>query len=1125
MEDMTSYKIALILLCSFPFLNSCSKGNIKNDKLFFGLDSGHTNIEFNNFLSETDSLNYFNYPYMYMGGGVAVGDFNNDGFVDVYFTGNTVGNELYINQGGLDFKNITERSGTALPGLWCNGVTTVDINNDGLLDIYVSVSGKEKPYNNKLLVNHGNDKSGTPIFKEEAEKYGIDDSGHSTQGVFFDYDNDGDLDLYVINYPITNFKAPSFIYAEAIKHPNTGTSSHLYENNGNGSFTDVTKEAGLLSFGLSIGVGVSDLNHDGYKDIFVSNDFASPDFIYFNNGNGTFTERSKEVTNQTSFYGMGTDIADFNNDGLFDIVQLDMSPSTHKRSKENMASMDPLGFQEIVDLGLHHQYMYNTLQLNRGYNNDTLPVFSNIATFAGIKSTDWSWGVLFADFDNNGLKDIVVTNGIKRDINNNDFFSQFNKAKSTYFNNSPDKEGTPSLKLLKEIPSEPLQNYIFRNNGDLTFTNKAKDWGLDDKTFSNGLAYADFDNDGDLDLVINNIDEEAGFYENQTNSNKGSGYLKVNFKGSQQNRLGIGNIVTIYNNGKLQMAELMLTRGYQSSVAPIIHFGVQGHTTVDSLIVQWTDGATQRLTNVKTNQTVTLDYEDAVKDSFKNPYLQQGKIFADVTAKTKINHSHKENGYFDYTLEPLLPHKMSRFGPGLAVADVNGDGLDDFWVGGAHKHAGVLYIQNKEGYFSKSNTALLESESDYEDLDGVFFDANNDGHLDLYVVSGGNEYKANSIEYQDRIYINNGRGGYRKDTTALPPFHESGAKVLPIDFDGDGDLDLFVASRLVPQRYPTPATSHLLENVSTKNHIGFVDVPVDSRAAFEELGLVTDAVSIDFDSDGDTDLVVVGEWMPITFLENDDGTFKNVTDRGYIANSTGWWYSIGKTDLDKDGDQDLIVGNLGLNYKYKASAEKTFDVFANDFDNNDQIDIVLGYYEGKRQLPLRGRECSSQQIPGIAKKFDNYEKFANADLVDIYTEDKLEEGLHYKAESFASVYMENLGNGTFKGIRLPNEAQLSSINAILVDDYDQDGANEILIAGNLFASEAETPRNDASIGLLLKNTKEGLLPLPLNESGFLANKDVKKMEEIVIKGKKCILIANNNDVLQVFEVENQPWAK
>ena len=1105
-------KAALLIL----FLNSCNKSNVQSAKLFQKKLTKETGISFNNKITETEELNYFTYQYMYMGGGVSVGDFNNDNLLDIYFTGNMVGNELYLNQGKLNFKNVTNESNTALNNLWCTGVTTVDINNDGLLDIYISVAGKEDDFSNKLLVNQGLNKEGIPLFKESAKQYGISDNGRTEQSVFFDYDNDGDLDLYVINYPITDFKTPVSLYAALINYAATETSSHFYKNNGDFTFTDVTKESGLLSFGLSIGVSVSDLNNDGFKDIYVSNDFASPDFIYFNNGDGTFKEKSKDVTQQTSFYGMGTDIADFNNDGLFDIVQLDMAPSSHKRSKENMASMDALKFEGIIGLGLHNQYMYNTLQLNRGVTENGLPIFSNIAAFAGVKSTDWSWAGLFADFDNDGYKDLFVSNGTRRDIHNNDFFNQFNK--NLYFKKSQDRK-KGDFKILEKMPSERLANFIFQNNTDLTFTNKSDDWGLSDKTFSNGAAYADFDNDGDLDLVINNIDEGAGVYENTIDKKENTNYLTVKFKGAKQNKLGIGNIVTIYNRGNLQMAELMLTRGYQSSVAPNINFGLQNNLLVDSLIVQWTNGSKQKLTNVKANQTLIIDYKDINKSNSKNTLLVNNKLFTDITEKTRIKFLHRENKYFDYHLEPLLPHKMSQFGPGLTVGDINGDKLDDFWIGGALKQAGALFIQGKDGAFIKSSIQSFEDDKNYEDLDGILLDVDSDSDLDLYVVSGGNEFPANNKQYQDRLYINEGAGKFVKNTAALPQFYSSGAKVIPIDFDKDGDLDLFVASRLIPQQYPTPASSYLLENVSTKNIIKFEINEISS--VFNELGLVTDAVAIDFDNDNDDDLIVVGEWMPITFLENDQGKFTNTTTKSSLKNTNGWWYSIEKTDMDNDGDQDLIVGNLGLNYKYKASPNKTFDVYANDFDNNKKLDVVLSYYENKRQLPVRGRECSSQQVPGITKKFENYEKFANADLVDIYTEDKLKSGIHYKAETFASVSIENLGNGTFKSMRLPNEAQFSSINAIISDDFNHDGKKELLLAGNLFVSEAETPRNDASIGLLLSQTENGFHPVLLNESGFMANKDVKNMQLITINGKKCVLIANNNDELQVFEVNKK----
>ncbi|MEP2688603.1 VCBS repeat-containing protein [Maribacter dokdonensis] len=1117
--SLKTYHFLIIIFCSIFLFASCSSNEESTDglndqQLFVKKDASYSGIEFINSLLETEEFNYFNFQYIYMGGGVSVADFNNDDLEDIYFTGNMVDNKLYLNEGDLQFTDVSIASKTMNSDLWSTGSTTVDINNDGWLDIYVSVGGRDNSFANKLYVNQGTNEKGVPVFLEQAEKYGIADKGRTQQSIFFDYDNDGDLDLYVINYPTTDFKTPVSIYALLLDNAQHETSSHFYKNNGDNTFSDVTKESGLLSFGLSIGVSVSDVNNDGFKDIYVSNDFASPDFFYMNNGDGTFSEKSKEITQQTSYYGMGTDIADFNNDGLFDIVQLDMAPTTHKRSKENMASMLPEKFDEIIGLGLHHQYMYNSLQVNRGVDKAGLPVYSNIAAFSGVKSTDWSWAGLFADFDNDGLKDLFISNGTRRDINNNDFFNQFKK--SLYFEKTVEHK-KDDFKILEKMPSEPLANFLFHNNGDLTFTNKSEEWGLGDKAFSNGAAYADFDNDGDLDLVVNNIDAKADLYENTIESSKSNNYLKIKFEGTQQNPMGVGNIATIYKDGNLQVSELMLTRGYQSSVAPTIHFGIGETETIDSLIVKWVNGNTQKLINVPVNQTLNLSFEESIYVENNLNTIENKTVFSSTDKGSKIDFKHVENNYFDFTKEPLLPHKMSQFGPGLAVADINGDGLDDFWVGGALNRPGALYIQDEEGSFKKSNIDLFQSESRYEDIDGIFFDANSDGLQDLYVVSGGNEFEANSEVYEDRLYVNKGNGLFKRDTTALPKAYESGGKVLPFDFDNDGDLDLFVGSRLVPQNYPTPATSHLLENVSNGQGVKFKDVTSIS-SPFTDLGLVTDAISIDFDNDNDEDLIVVGEWMPITFLENDNNSFKNVTSKNYLEHTTGWWYSISKTDLDKDGDQDFIVGNLGLNYKYKAKPEKTFDVFANDFDNNDQLDIVLSYYEGKRQLPLRGRECSSQQIPGIAQKFDNYEKYADADLVDIYTEDKLEDGLHYKAESFASLYVENMGNSSFKSGKLPNEAQFSSINAILVNDYNHDGNNEVLVAGNLFSSEAETPRNDASIGLLMRYNEKDLYPLTLKESGFLANKDVKKMKEIIIGGQQYILIANNNDVLQIVEV-------
>ncbi len=1079
------------------------------EKLFQRRSSIQTGILLNNALNETAELNYFNFKYIYMGGGVSVADFNSDGLVDIYFTGNMVNNQLYLNQGALKFDDVTAVSATALPNTWCTGTTTVDINNDGLMDIYVSVAGKYEPYTNRLLVNQGNDEKGVPIFKEHAEKYGLADEGRTEQSVFFDYDNDGDLDLYVINYPITDFKIPAYYYQAMMRNADISSSSHLYRNNGDLTFTDVTEPSGLLSFGLSIGVSIADLNNDGFKDIYVSNDFASPDFIYMNNGNGTFSNKANQVTNQTSFYGMGTDIADFNNDGLMDIIQLDMSPASHKRSKENMASMDPQNFKNIVDLGLHHQYMYNTLQLNRGISKSGLPIFSNIAAFSGVKSTDWSWAALFADFDNDGLKDLYISNGTRRDIHNKDYFNALKK--DAYFKSQ--QNDTKSFRVIEKMPSKPLKNFMFHNNGDLTFSEVSEDWGLEEKTFSNGTAYADFDNDGDLDLVVNNIDAKASFYENKVNKNN---YLKVKFNGNKKNKLGIGSIVRIYSNEKLQIRELTLTRGYQSSVEPILYFGLGNTTNIDSLVVTWFDGATQKIQGVSTNITITLAHEDATVR--KSNSSEEQPIFTNITKQSGIEYVHQENDYNDYQFEPLLPHKMSQFGPGVAVADVNGDHLEDFWIGGATKQNGAIYFQTVMGKFVKANVNAIDSDKDYEDLDGLFFDVDGDGDQDLYVVSGGNEFPVKDKLYEDRLYINDGKGNFSRSIAALPQRYESGSKVIPIDYDGDGDLDLFVTCRLIPRRYPMPATSYLLENVSDSNGVKFKEIIGIATQSFNSLGLVTDAVAIDFDNDGDQDLVVVGEWMPITFLENDKQTFRNITQSSGVESKIGWWYSIETSDMDKDGDLDIVVGNLGLNYKYKASSEKTFDIYANDFDNNGKLDIVLGFYEGKVQYPVRGRQCSSQQVPEIKNKFKNYEKFAAANLAEIYTVEKLEGGLHYKAETFGSVYIENQGNGKFIPRPLPNEAQFSSINTILLDDFDADGKQDILAAGNLFVSEAETPRNDASIGILMAQRKSGFESIPMSTSGFLAKNDVKNMKIILVKGQKCVLIANNNDAMQLFSI-------
>ena len=1101
-----------VILSSILFIiiscNSDKEG--KNLPLFQKLSSKRTNITFENTLTECDTFNYFLYPYIYMGGGVSVGDFNNDGLTDIYLVGNMVPNRLYLNRGNFTFEDVTEISNTGGGNRWKLGSTICDINNDGLLDIYVCVSGLSTNRENLLFVNQGVNKDGIPVFKEEAKKYCINDPGMSTQSTFFDYDNDGDLDLYVANYPITSFKATPYVYKQMMKNVKWIDSGHLYRNNGDGTFTDVTKESGLLSYGLTLSATVSDFNQDGYKDIYISNDFTCPDYFYFNNGDGTFSDKAGEVLGQTSFYGMGADIADYNNDGLLDFMQIDMAPEDNKRAKENMSTMNLEDFEEMVNEGLHHQYRYSTLQLNRGIRENGLPFFSNAAWIAGVTSTDWSWAALFADFDLDGWKDLYITNGSRRDINNIDYFNKI--AESANFNKGLSK--IEMLKQVKNMPFKQLTNYIFRNNGDLTFSKHNTEWGIKETSYSNGAAYADLDNDGDLELIVNNIDGEAFIYKNNASEKKSGNYLKVEFEGTPANKMGIGSVVTIWNEGKMQTAELTLSRGYESSMEPILYFGLSGYEFVDSLYVKWNDGKVQCIKNIKANQKLTLKHSDAI--SLVQQEVKIEKIFKEITDTIGLEFIHKENSYNDYKDQVLLPHKMSNPGPDITVGDVNDDQLEDFYIGNASKSPGRMFIQNKNGTF-KIMEGPWENDSIFEDTGTLFFDADNDGDLDLYVASGGYELPKDSKSYTDRLYINDGKGNFSKSPNSLPSITSNGSCVKAIDFEKDGDLDLFVGGRQVPHRYPFPAKSYILENKSVNGVVKFEDVTGSVAPDLLEAGMVTSAICADIDNDHWMDLIIAGEWMPVCIYRNVKGKF----EKTIIEGTRGWWFSIEGADFDKDGDIDLVAGNLGLNFRYKASSEKTFDVYAGDFNNNGNSDIVLSYFQDEKQFPLRSRKCFVDQNPWVAMKFPTYKSFAEATVSDIYTKKVLNESLHLQAETFASCYLENIGNGKFKIQELPNEAQLSSINDMIIDDFDNDGQLDILAAGNLFDVEIVTPRNDGGVGVFLKGDGRGNFnSIPARSSGFYVPKEVKALSLIHLNNAdkdKAVLVGNNNERLQIFK--------
>ena len=1098
---MALFSILLISCSTEDSKTKVDQLNNGEKTLFKKVPPTLSKINFKNTIIEDENFNIFVYSNFNNGGGVAVGDINNDGLQDIFFTSNQNANGLFLNKGNLVFEDITKKAKVEGNSEWYTGATFVDINSDGLLDLYVCKSGLYRNRKNELYINNGD-----LTFTEQASKYGIADNGFSTHSTFFDADNDGDLDLYVLNHPPVAYAGIDAKNSARLK-PTAEITDQFYRNEGNGNFVHAGNRVGirerLYAYGLS--VTASDLNNDGWTDLYVTNDYSEPDLIYFNNGNGTFTERVKETTKHIPAFGMGADIADFNNDSYVDILALDMMPEDNRRKKTEMGGMNPELFWRHVELGYHYQYMQNVLHLNNGAMENGMTTFSDVGPMAGVTDTDWSWSALFADLDNDGWKDLFITNGFLRTIRNNDFINAVVEK----------RKKLTSLEKLAMVPSEKLVNYVYKNNGDLTFTKKVKEWGVEYAGYSNGAAYADLDNDGDLDYIINNINDYALLYENRASNLGTNNYLQVTFEGKENNKFGIGTKVKIKTGEIEQYQELSLSRGFQSSVPPLLHFGLGEANKIDEIEITWLGGKKEILTNIKANQKMVIRESDA---KVHKPVKKEKRLFADISKELNINHKHIENKYDDFKLEVLLPHKMSNFGPGLAVGDVNGDKLDDFFVGGAMGQSGEIFIQQKNGKFKKSNSSALKSDKKYEDLGAAFFDANGDGILDLYIVSGGNEQKNGSSFYQDRLYLNNGKGSFVK-ANSLPKITSSGSCVKPADFDGDGDIDLVIGGRVEAQKYPFPGKTMLLENTGNQNGIPiFKDVTESIAPGLENIGLITDAIWTDFNGDGNLDMIVVGEWMEPRFFLSENGKFTDVTESTGLKNTMGWWFSINQGDFDNDGDIDYIAGNLGLNYKYKATPDEPFRVYASDFDNNGRSDIVLGYFNDEVCYPVRGRTCSSQQIPGIKKKFENYETFANATVVDIYGKENLDNSLLYEAKNFATSYIENKGNGKFEIHKLRNEAQMSSVNSIVIRDFNKDGNLDLVLAGNLYASEVETVRNDASIGMYLEGDGKGnFTPIPFVKSGLMIPNDAKELAEIDTPNGKIILVANNNDLMQAIK--------
>ncbi|MBO0323633.1 VCBS repeat-containing protein [Muricauda sp. CAU 1633] len=1073
----------------------------KDNQLFRLKPTEITGIAFENKIIETEELNYFTYPYLYMGGGTAIGDFNNDGLEDIFFTGNQVSNKLYLNKGGLHFEDVSKKAGVAGDNRWYTGVSLVDINSDGWLDIYLSVAGLDGPRENELYINNGD-----LTFTEAAEDYGIADGSYSYQGTFFDYDIDGDLDLLVINYSPTQFKSPPEYYRHKMDNINDFDSDHFYENI-DGKFIDKTKESGLSNFGLTISSSITDFNNDGFQDIYLCNDFGSPDYLYLNNGDKTFREVSAQATNHTAMYSMGSDIVDLDGDGLMDFLQLDMNPQDNYRSKANMASMNIPLFWAQVDNGLHYQYMHNVMQLNSGI-VDGIPRFSDISQMTGISSTDWSWSILALDVDNDAKKDIFVTNGTRRDINNRDFFNNLNRGLAF----------TTPKRVLEEsqkIPSQAIPNYLYKNKGDLSFEDISSSSGIGQPSFSNGMSYGDLDNDGDLDVVINNIDQTAFIYENTASDNENNNYVKIKLQGGPTNPSAIGSRIKIFTKNGMQTVDQMPVRGFQSTVSNILHFGLGKDKTIDSLQIVWPDGEITNQTNVQANQTLILNKESATTKPNAALANSVPKLFQQVEEPLQVlDFSHKENDFDDFSVQVLLPHKMSQFGPAMTIADFNGDGQDDVFLGGSSGELAALFLQNGQGSFEKQESELFETYKMSEDIDALSIDFDRDGDLDLYIVSGGNEFEPGHSNYNDRLYINNGEGGFSDGSDKLPKSPRSGSVVTSFDYDGDGDLDLFVGTRMLPHNYPFSEGSFIYENRNGR----FEDVTQDIAPELMNAAMVTDAAWADINSDGRADLMLVGEWMePWVLLQGDNGTFERADNQDLgLSEMTGWWFSIEQADLDGDGDTDFVLGNLGENYKYQATEENPFKIFAKDFNASGSTDIVLSYPQDGNYYPVRGKQCSSEQIPELKKKFKDYNSFAQADINTIYSDMGLSDALEMKASTFSSMVLRN-DNGHFSKIKLPSYAQISSINDILIDDFDGNGSQDLVLAGNLYTSEIETTRNDASYGCFITfdGGLENMTAIKPSTSGLFIRGDAKKVGKINIGGQHCLIVAINDGPISI----------
>ena len=1075
--------------------------------LFRILPPGESGITFNNPFIETFEYNLWAFDYSLIGGGVAVGDVNQDGLPDLYFSGNTSPNKLYLNKGGLKFEDISQSAGVDESEGMCAGVSMVDLNEDGWLDIYVSRAGNfpGELRQNLLYINNQD-----LTFTEKAAEYGLNDSAYTVQTNFLDYDLDGDLDAYVSNHPTDfrdKFKPTGYDKVEK----GINFSDHFYRNNGDGTFTDISLEAGINNHGYGLGPTVGDLNQDGWPDLYVCNDFAMNDHIYLNNRQGGFTEKVKGITRKIGQNTMGVDIDDLNNDGFVDMAASDLKMDNYYQQKtfrENNKTADY--YQRLTQSGFHYQYPHNTLQLNNGDGT-----YSEIAEFAGTAATNWSWGPLMVDLDNDGWKDLFVPNGFYIEVHTDQTANFVQLGKSV---RKGDKKSYFEYRM--QMPRRHLKypNFFFRNLGDLTFSDMSSTWSAPIPTCSYGATYADLDGDGDLEVITNNTNQVATIYENQSENLLKHHFLKVKLKSEQANRFGWGSLVWVEDpSGAVQMRQMNPIKGYQSSAEPVLHFGLGKQTCISKVYVRWPDGKTDTIFNIEPDQTLTFHQEEA-KIPPPSLFSPSQKLFTDITKETGIAHFHQESAFEDWDREFLIHRKLSRNGPGIAVADVNADGLDDFYVGGAAGYPGSLYIQQVDGTFriSEKNRECFLFDQNFEDMGTAFFDYDSDGDLDLFVASGSNELEPENEFYRDRIYTNDGNGNFEKDLHAI--YYEilvSSSCVIPIDFDRDGDLDLFLGGRVSPAAYPNAPRSYLLEY---KDH-RFMDVTASRAPELLSPGMVTSALWSDYDNDGDPDLILTGEWMSPKIFQNSEGHFKEVTTSLGLDNLTGWWNSISAGDFDLDGDMDYVLGNVGRNMSYKTSEKEPVELFYADFDQNGEMEMVLSYWDRGNRYPWHIFDRMVEKMPFLDREYPNYHDFGMATLEDMLDSRSLRKALRLEAKTFGHVVLLNQSGTGFEVRDLPPLAQISPLMGMIVNDFNGDGLPDVLAHGNFYGFEAKTDRQDAGTGILLLGDGKGNFTGQRSlETGFKSASDARSLA-LVKRGPEIpplVLAASSNDSLRAF---------